>query len=122
MKAKDVMRKRVLTVRPETDLRELTRLLAAHGVSGAPVVGPEGDLIGVVSRTDLARPAEGDTVAAVMTPWVVSFEEETDMVVIARQMLAKRIHRVVITREGRLCGIITSMDVIRAFLALQKEK
>lgn len=119
MKARDIMRKRVLTVRPETTLRELTRLLAARGVSGAPVVGTAGDLIGMVSRTDLALRRDSEAaVTSVMTPWVVSFEEDTELKEVARQMLAKRIHRVVVTREGRLCGIITSMDMLRAFLQL----
>lgn len=122
-KARDIMRKQVLTVRPETTLSELTCLLSARGVSGAPVVGPEGDLIGVVSQTDLVRQDNaGATVASVMTPWTVSFEEDTEIRELARQMLAKRIHRVVVTREGRLCGIITSMDMLRAFLALLDRK
>ena len=119
MKAKDIMHKRVLTVHPETGLAEFARLLTEHGVSGAPVVGPAGDLIGVVSQTDLVRREyAGATVASVMTPWTVSFEEDTDLKELARQMLAKKIHRVAITREGRLCGIITSMDMLRALLAL----
>lgn len=123
MKAQDIMRKKVLTVRPETNSRAVARLLAARGVSGAPVVGPEGDLIGVVSQTDLMRQADaGCTVASVMTPWTVSFEEDTEIRELARQMLAKRIHRVVVTRKGRLCGIITSMDMLRAFLALLDRK
>ena len=119
MKARDIMRKQVLTVRPETTLRELTRLLIERGVSGAPVVGPHGDLIGVVSQTDLLRQRDEDSpVASVMTPWTVSFEEETEISELARQMLAKKIHRVVVTREGRLCGIITTMDMVRALLAI----
>ena len=119
MKARDIMRKQVLTVRPETTLRELTRLLIERGVSGAPVVGPQGDLIGVVSQTDLLRQRDEDSpVASVMTPWTVSFEEETEISELARQMLAKKIHRVVVTREGRLCGIITTMDMVRALLAI----
>ncbi len=113
------MCKHVQTVRPETELGELVRLLDARGVSGAPVIGPGGDLIGVVSRTDLMRePRVGSTVEAVMTPWTVSFEEDTEVAELARQMLAKNIHRVVITREGRLCGIVTPTDMLRAFLSV----
>ena len=123
MKALEIMRKRVLTVRPETTLAELSKSLTERGVSGAPVVGPQGDLVGVVSQTDLLRQEHpGATVASVMTPWAVSFEEETDVRELARQMLAKKIHRVVITRKGRLCGIVTTMDMLRALLALLKEE
>lgn len=119
MKARDIMRKRVLSVTPQTTLTELARLLAEHHVSGVPVLGAEGDLIGIVSQTDLARPGRsGATVATVMTPWTVSFEEDTELKEIARQMLSKKIHRVIVTRGGRLRGIITSMDMVRALLML----
>lgn len=131
MRAKDIMHHRVRTVRPETRLRELLRMFDEHGITGAPVVGPGGDLIGMVSRSDLLREqcragmsaAEGPvvlpdmTVEAAMTPWVVSFEDDTPVEEIARQMLAKGIHRVCVTHEGRLCGIITSTDMTRALLA-----
>ena len=119
MKARDIMRKRVLSVTPQTTLSDLALLLAEHHISGVPVLGTEGDLIGIVSQTDLARPGHsGATVATVMTPWTVSFEEDTEVKEIARQMLAKKIHRVIITRDGRLCGIITSTDMVRALLLL----
>lgn len=145
MLAKDIMHKKVATVRPETSLRELLRLFDERGITGAPVVGPEGHLIGVVSRTDLlraeTRTASADVAAyhhaddekapppppvvvpegrveSIMTPWVISFEEDTPVEELARQMLAKRIHRVIITRDGRLCGIVTSMDLLRGLLAL----
>ena len=53
MKARDIMRKRVLSVTPQTTLTDLALLLAEHHVSGVPVLGTEGDLIGIVSQTDL---------------------------------------------------------------------
>lgn len=149
MNAGDIMRRRVVTVHPETTLRELRRLLSDRQISGAPVVGPRGDLIGVVSHSDLiarthrapstppsyhvladdapapralAARDRGQTVASVMTPWVISFEAETPVEELARQMLAKRIHRVVITREGRLCGIVTALDLLGALLSLLLKK
>jgi CBS domain-containing protein len=119
MKARDIMRKRVLSVTPHTTLTELARLLNEHHVSGVPVLGTDGDLIGVVSQTDLLRREhEGKTVATVMTPWTVSFEEDTEVKELARQMLSKKIHRIIVTRDGRLSGIVTSMDMVRALLAL----
>jgi CBS domain-containing protein len=119
MKARDIMRKRVLSVTPQTTLADLSELLAEHHVSGVPVLGAEGDLIGVVSQTDLLlRGNSAKTVAAVMTPWTVSFEEDTDVTELARQMLSKKIHRVIVTNGGRLSGIITSMDMVRALLVL----
>ncbi|MBI4349098.1 MAG: CBS domain-containing protein [Elusimicrobia bacterium] len=63
MIAREVMRTRVLTARPDMTVRELARLLVEHRISGVPVVDEHGRLVGVVSQTDLVRhelePAEG---------------------------------------------------------------
>lgn len=117
MKAREIMQRKVFTVAPQTTLAELRRLFDEHGITGAPVTGPEGDLIGVVSRTDMTgAESPAQRVESIMTPWVVCFEEETPVDELARQMLAKHIHRVVITREGRLSGIVSTMDLLRALL------
>ena len=57
--ARDIMTKNVLTVSDEWSLQELARFLTDHGISGAPVTNAAGNLVGVVSVTDVAR-ATGD--------------------------------------------------------------
>jgi CBS domain-containing protein len=52
-KAIDIMTKEVITVTPEMTVTELALLLASHGISGAPVLDPDGGLIGVVTENDL---------------------------------------------------------------------
>lgn len=52
--ARDVMRTEVQTVTPATSLSELEQLLVNEGISGAPVVN-DGELAGVVSRSDILR-------------------------------------------------------------------
>jgi CBS domain-containing protein len=58
----DLMRKDVVTVRPEDSARTLARVLADSEISGVPVVDGGGRVLGVVSATDLVRLAadEGD--------------------------------------------------------------
>lgn len=150
MQARDIMRKRVVTVTPNMTLREVAKLFSDRHISGAPVVEPGGGLVGVVSRTDLVqqerdcsavapayqREAEETArsrglhfedpdytrVKQIMTPWVISFEQDTPIPELARQMLAKRIHRVMITRDGKLCGIVTSTDILRALVKISDGK
>jgi CBS domain-containing protein len=54
IRARDIMTKNVLTVRPQTDLLELEQHLRTKKVSGAPVVD-NGKLVGIISRSDIAR-------------------------------------------------------------------
>jgi CBS domain-containing protein len=51
--AKDIMTKKVITVKPETSIEELSALYVKHGISGAPVVDDAGGLFGVVTENDL---------------------------------------------------------------------
>lgn len=51
--ARDVMSREVVAVRRDMDLRELEKLFLDRGITGAPVVDGEGNLVGVVSQTDL---------------------------------------------------------------------
>ncbi len=146
MLAKDIMRKDVVTVTPYMTLKELARTLCDGGITGAPVVDGEGKILGVVSQTDLVRaereasPSEvgfyqretdesataagfhyehpdARRVEQIMTPGGLCCEEDAPVEDVARMMLARRIHRVLIIRNGALCGIVTTMDILRAFLA-----
>ena len=152
MQAKDIMRKRVITVTQDMSVRELAKLFIEKGITGAPVVDGSGSLLGVVSQTDLARqessaspetevPAyyhhgerpfhpvgfqienpDVTSVKDIMTPAVLSAGEETPVEELAEAMLGRHIHRIVITRHGKLCGIVTSMDMLRALLAMSGKR
>ena len=51
--ARDIMSRNVITVPQSMDLRDLAKLLLEKGISGAPVTDDRGNLVGVVSQTDL---------------------------------------------------------------------
>jgi len=57
---RDIMNPAVVTVAPDTTVRQLARLLADEEISGAPVVDQSGRLQGVVSATDVVRLAAAD--------------------------------------------------------------
>jgi CBS domain-containing protein len=143
MRAMDVMTTDVITVDPDTTVQDLARLFAERGISGAPVVdssGPlvvsEGDLlhraeIGTARRhrerrrswwldhfaSDLARDyvkSHGRTVRDLMTRDVVIVTDETNLGDVAALLEAKRIKRVPVMREGKLVGIISRANIVRA--------
>lgn len=55
LKAKDIMTTEVITVSPSTTVEELAKIFIDHRISGAPVVGDGGELIGIVTENDLIR-------------------------------------------------------------------
>jgi CBS domain-containing protein len=54
-KIKDIMTRDVVTVKPQTDLRELAKILSEKSVNGVPVVDNEGTVLGVVCESDLVN-------------------------------------------------------------------
>lgn len=69
MKAKDVMKSPVITVRPGDTLAEVARLLDEHKISGFPVVDDQGRLVGVVSEYDLINRSQRVQVRMLREPF-----------------------------------------------------
>lgn len=59
MKAKDVMTRKVIAVKPGTSVKEIAKVLYKKKISGVPVVDEENNLLGIVSETDLILKASG---------------------------------------------------------------
>jgi CBS-domain-containing membrane protein len=78
LKAKDVMTKDVVTVRRETSVRDLASLFAQRGISSMPVVDEAGDLIGIVSESDLVEQDKNLHIPTVVSifDWVIYLESD----------------------------------------------
>ena len=143
LKAKDIMTKEVVTVKPQTTIEEFARLLMKQQLSGAPVVDDNGKLFGVVTENDLIsknsrlhiptilrlfdayiplgtsrmesdiRKMAASTVGEICTKEVTTVDEEASVEYIATIMTEKRIHLLPVLREGKLVGIIGKKDLIK---------
>jgi len=72
-KVADIMTKNVITVTPETPIRELAQILAEKHINGVPVVDDEGTVIGVVCESDLinqGRPLHIPTVFVILDSYI----------------------------------------------------
>jgi CBS domain-containing protein len=142
MKVRDVMTELVVTASPEMSFKETARLLIESGVSGLPVVGARGQLLGLVTEADLMskeafdgrrhRPlamlvdhltgsarwvdkAAGLTADQIMTTDVVTAGPGEDIHVAARRMLERSVKRLPVVEHGRLVGIVSRYDLLRLF-------
>jgi CBS domain-containing protein len=142
MRAIDVMVREVVTVRPDTDVADAVKLLAAHGVSALPVVDGEGNLLGILSEADLIHRAEigtekhrpwwleavtgasrlaeefakshGKKVGEIMTSGAISVSEDTPLSEIAALFEQKQIKRVPVVKDGKLIGIVSRSNLVQA--------
>jgi CBS domain-containing protein len=145
MLARDIMTTNVFTFAPDTSVLEAARLLVERRISGAPVVDGAGRVIGIVSEGDLIRRAELGTekewsgwreflmakrtlahefirshatrVGDIMTTPVWTVGEDATLAELAELFEKKNIRRAPVVREGKLVGIASRADMVRALLA-----
>jgi CBS domain-containing protein len=118
MFAKDIMTKDVITVSPTATVRNLAMTLIKNQISGAPVAGRNGKIIGVVSEADIVA-KKGKDVKTIMTKNIISVTEETAVEDIARLMTTHRIKRLPVMRGQDVVGIVSRADIVSA-IALGK--
>lgn len=132
MKIKQWITHEVVTIEPETSVREAFGKMKSLGIRHLPVVR-EGKLLGMVTDRDLRRPKISDVfktweelyqisddiqVEDVMTTPVVTVHEEDTVQKAAQLMVDKRIGGLpVLNADGKLAGIIVESDILRAFVA-----
>lgn len=123
MKICEIMTSPVVSIAPDASLPELDSVLAGRWISGVPVVSPEsGELLGIVSKTDVVRRLvdepdlyqRGVTVWQLMTPDVIWVSSEDTLESVAGKMVEQRVHRVLVYDGEELVGIATSFDFVKA--------
>jgi CBS domain-containing protein len=118
--AADVMIKDVITVTDTTPLKEVTRMFSERKITGAPVVNADGELVGVISETDIIRKTTSigawspSTAGQIMTKPAVTVRPDETLQRVCEMMYNRRIHRVVVAEGKQIRGILTTMDILRA--------
>ncbi len=148
MKAKDIMTQRVISVSPDATVFEAARLMLQHRISGLPVIGPAGALIGMITEGDFLRRAEtgterhrprwlefvlgpgraaeeftqshGRKVGEVMSGEPRTVSEDASLEEIVALMERNRIKRVPVTRDKRLVGIVSRANLMRAMISIAR--
>jgi CBS domain-containing protein len=134
----------LVVVAPETPVAAVVELLADRGISAVPVLDAGGAMLGIVTEGDLIRrladappdplnwflglfassrplierftKAHGATARDVMSTQLVSVGEDASAEVIAQLMEQHHIRRVPVLRDGKLVGIVSRADLLRAVL------
>lgn len=140
------MQRQPITATPEMAIEDAVRLMVTHRISGLPVVDPTGVVVGILSEGDLLRRTELGTerrlpgwhawlaglgsapgdyirsharrVGAVMTAPAISVTPQSDLADVVALMESRRIRRVPVLQDGRIVGIVTRADLLRALESL----
>ena len=113
MQAKDIMTREIITVSPTMTIKSLAMTLIKNQISGAPVAGKNGKIVGVVSEADIVS-KKGKDVKAIMSKKIISVGEDTAVEEIARLMTTQKIKRVPVMRGDNVVGIDSRADIVSA--------
>jgi CBS domain-containing protein len=145
----DVMTRSVVSVRAWTPLKEVARLLIERRISGVPVVDDDGALLGVVSEGDFLMKEQGAqavrhrplarifgesrtsrsrlakiealTAGEAMTAPALTIASGRHISEAAAVMTARAVNRLPVVDDGRLVGIVTRADLVRAYVRSDDE-
>jgi CBS domain-containing protein len=150
MNVSDVMTSSPVITRPEASLEEAAKLMVGHRISGLPVVDFAGRVVGMITEGDLIRRAElgtdgrapgwlsqflapgraadryvhshGLVVREVMTEKVLSVEPDTPLCEVVQVMESQQVKRLPVVQNGKLVGIVSRADLLRALLSVLQER
>ena len=149
MRAKDIMTESIVSVNVKETVFDAAELLLGAGVSAAPVVNDQGNVLGIVSEADLIHRAEiataprrswlqrllgGEATAArdfvstharkvadVMTREVVTASDDATLVELVELIEKHRVKRIPIVRDDKLVGIVSRANLLGALLSREPE-
>ena len=148
MKVRELMTTRVLTIGPEAPIKDVAKILVENGISGLPVCDIEGHVLGVISEGDILYkehdPTEGErggplawlvsgsrypayvksralAARSAMTAPAITIAPYQSVSEAARIMSRSGINRLPVVQDGKLVGIVTRADLVRAFVRTDDE-
>ena len=121
-----VMVKDVFTVPETMQLDEVARLMLENGIGSVPVINSEDKMVGIVSKADFVTLAVGIafekvTVKQIMTKDLTVVSPTERLVHARRQMIESHVGRLPVVDDGSIVGMVTSKDLMRAFIDFRKK-
>jgi CBS domain-containing protein len=122
VKVREVMQKPVLATTVRASVRDIASQLVANGFSGMPVADRDGTVVGVVTEADIIKALveekalETLTAYDVMTANPTTVDVETPIEDVMKILQEHHILRVPVTDRGKLTGIVSRSDLIKAVL------
>ncbi|MDE2285479.1 MAG: CBS domain-containing protein [Hyphomicrobiales bacterium] len=149
MRVSDVMTRNVVSIRPDDTILKAVRLMLQNRISGLPVVDADGSLVGMITEGDFLRRNEIDTerrrpkwiefvlgpgriageyvlasgrkVEEVMTAEPITVGEDVSLAAVVELMERNSIKRLPVLRDGKIVGIISRANLMRALVSSAQE-
>jgi CBS domain-containing protein len=149
MQVRDVMTRKIISVKPDESILNAARLMLRNRISGLPVVNATGMLVGVITEGDFLRRGEigtakhrpkwlefiigpgrlaeeyvhesGRKVSEVMTPDAYTVGEDDSLDTVVKLMERRRVKRLPVMRNGQMVGIVSRANLLHALASLASQ-
>jgi CBS domain-containing protein len=112
-KISDLMTESVVTTEPHVTVEHARGMMQRNKIGAIPVVDSEGQPVGIVSLTDLSPDLKDNSpISRIMTEKVYTVPQYDDVSIAARIMRNHKIHRVVVTHEHKVVGVVSAFDLL----------
>ena len=142
---KDIMSTELITIKENTQIRDVIKIFVNNDVSGLPVLDQDGYLAGVVSATDVLKQESSHSfynttmtknyelelledvklfdqpVLSIMSEDLYTVEPDATIAKMAKIMYEKKIHRLLVTEYNKLVGIVTTFDALKLLATSDEE-
>lgn len=129
IKVSDYMSTNLTTFRPEQPVLEVMNTLIRKKISGGPVVNEKNELVGIISEGDCMKqisssryhnhPMQDAKVEDHMVKEVETIDGNMNLFDAVDKFLSHKRRRFPIVKEGKLVGLISQKDVLKAALELK---
>jgi CBS domain-containing protein len=122
MKARDIMGRPVVAAAKTATVRDVAIQMLMGGFSGMPITERDGVIVGIVTEFDIIRAiregkkVETTTAEEIMTRDVASVDIGDPVEKVIEILDARHVLRVPVTERGKLVGVISRPDILRAFI------
>lgn len=134
---KDIMSTDLITVKENTQIRDVIKVFVNNEISGLPVLDYDGYLAGVISSTDVLKQESSHSfycahitkdfelnlmedakffdqpVSSIMSRDLYTIEPDASIAKMAKIMYEKRIHRLLVAEYNKLVGVVTTFDLLK---------
>ena len=134
---KDIMSTDLVTVKENTQIRDVIKVFANNEISGLPVLDYDGYIVGVVSSTDILKQESSHSfyyasivenfelelledaklfdqpVSTIMSEDLYTISPDDNIAKMAKIMYEKKIHRLLVTEYDKLVGVVTTYDLLK---------
>ena len=127
----DYMKRNVVYFHPEDNLRNVINVLLEKKISGGPVIDHNKNLLGIISEGDCLKqisetryynsPETEKKVKDYMTKNVFTINENTSVYEAINLFLERKKRKFPIVKNGKLVGLITQKEILKAFLKMQQQ-